>query len=56
MQQGAAAKSLAQKEPGAMPAAKKSTVDYPASAAMSPLFGADAVDNNNKSWFQARSG
>ncbi|CAM9589648.1 unnamed protein product, partial [Hapterophycus canaliculatus] len=48
--------SLVTTEPSAVPGMKKSAVDYPASAAMSPLFGADAVDNNNKSWFQARSG
>ncbi|CAM9131234.1 unnamed protein product [Ectocarpus sp. 13 AM-2016] len=36
---------------------EKPTADCPVSAAMSPLvFGCDAVENNNRSWFQARSG
>ncbi|CAM9095729.1 unnamed protein product [Ectocarpus fasciculatus] len=40
-----------------VPVPEKATADCPVSAAMSPLvFGGDAVENNNRSWFQARSG
>lgn len=41
----------------AVPAVKEAAADYRVTKAITPLlFGSDAVGNNNKSWFQSRSG